>query len=79
MVVLAVLTGVPALLGHQLSPGGIWVWRAVAQDQLWAQLETRSSIQIFTEVIGQSDFKDRGQRGRGNVFFYGMGYVTEEH
>jgi hypothetical protein len=35
VVVLPVLTGKSALLGDQLSPGGIWVWRAVAQDQLW--------------------------------------------
>ena len=28
-----------ALLGDQLSPGGIWVWNAVAQDQL--RMETR--------------------------------------
>jgi hypothetical protein len=35
------LIGVSALLGDQLSPGCIWVWSAVAQDQLWAQTETR--------------------------------------
>jgi hypothetical protein len=35
VVVLPVLTGVSILLGDQLSPSGIWVWRAVAQDQLW--------------------------------------------
>jgi hypothetical protein len=38
VVILPVLTGLSALLGDQLSPGGIW---AVAQDQLWAQMETR--------------------------------------
>ena len=32
--VLPVLTGVPVLLGDQLSPGSIWVWSTVAQDQL---------------------------------------------
>ena len=25
------------LLGDQFSPGGIWVWSTVAQDQLWVQ------------------------------------------
>ena len=35
MVVIPVLTGVPALLGDQLSPGSIWAWSTVAQDQLW--------------------------------------------
>ena len=34
MVVLLVLTSVSALLGDQLSPEDIWVWSAVAQDQL---------------------------------------------
>jgi hypothetical protein len=29
------LSGVSALLGDQLSPSGIWVWRAMAQSQLW--------------------------------------------
>ena len=37
--VLPVLTGVSTLLGSQLSPSGILVWSAVAQDQLWAQTE----------------------------------------
>ena len=41
MVALPVLTGVLALLGDQLSSGGIWIWSAVAQDQLWGQTETR--------------------------------------
>jgi hypothetical protein len=53
-VVLPVLTGVSALLGDQLLPGRIWIWRAVAQGQPWstgsalghrvspgAQMETR--------------------------------------
>ena len=31
-----VLTDVSALLGDQLSPDGIWVLSAVAQNQLWA-------------------------------------------
>ena len=26
---------VSVLLGDQFSPGGIWVWRAVVQGQLW--------------------------------------------
>jgi hypothetical protein len=42
MVVLTVLSGVSALLGDQLSPCGIWVWRAVAQGQLQGADETRS-------------------------------------
>jgi hypothetical protein len=33
-VVLPLLTGVSALLGSQLSHGGIWVWRAITQDKL---------------------------------------------
>ena len=28
------LSGVSALLGEQLSPRGIWVWRVVAQGHL---------------------------------------------
>ena len=36
--VLPVLSGVLALLGDQLSPGVIWVWSPVAQDQLWVLL-----------------------------------------
>jgi hypothetical protein len=40
MVVLPVIIGVSALLGDQLSPGSIWVWSTVAQDQLLAQTET---------------------------------------
>ena len=36
VVVFPVLTGVSALLEDQLSPGGIWVWSAMAQDQLQA-------------------------------------------
>ena len=40
MVILAVLTGVLALFGDQLSPGGIWVWSAMAQDQPLAQTGT---------------------------------------
>ena len=35
------LEGVSALLGDQLSPGGICVCSAVAQDQLLVQIETR--------------------------------------
>jgi hypothetical protein len=31
---------VSVLLGDQLSLGGIWVWRAVAQGQVWPQMET---------------------------------------
>jgi hypothetical protein len=31
---------VSGLLGDQLSLGRIWVWRAVAQGQLWVQMET---------------------------------------
>jgi hypothetical protein len=34
VVFLPVLSGVSALLGDQLSPGQIWVWRTVAQGQL---------------------------------------------
>jgi hypothetical protein len=30
---LSTLTGMSTLLGDQFSPGGIWVWSAVAQDQ----------------------------------------------
>jgi hypothetical protein len=37
MVILTVCTGMPALLGDQLFPGGIWVWSAMALDQLRAQ------------------------------------------
>ena len=35
-----VLSGVSALLGDQLSPGGIWVQRSVAQGQLQKPMET---------------------------------------
>ena len=43
VVALPVLTGASALLGDQFSPGDIWVWSAVAQDQLWVQMEPRGS------------------------------------
>jgi hypothetical protein len=39
VVVLPVFTGVLALLGDQLSSNSIWVWSAVAQDQLQAQTD----------------------------------------
>ena len=51
VVVLPVLTGVLALLGDQLSPGGICVWSVVAQDQLWAQ--TERGKQLFTFNSGK--------------------------
>jgi hypothetical protein len=41
VLVFPVFTGVSALLGDQFFPGGISVWRAVAQDQLPVQMETR--------------------------------------
>ena len=41
MVFLPVLTTMSALLNNQLFPGGICVWRTVARDQLWMQMETR--------------------------------------
>ena len=44
------LTGVSALLGDQLSPGGIWVRSAVAQDQLPAQMETG---RILSQAVPQ--------------------------
>ena len=31
---------VSVLLGDQFSPSDIWVWRAVAQGQLWVQTKT---------------------------------------
>ena len=40
IVVLPLLTGLSTLLGDQLSSDSIWVWSAMAQDQLWAQTET---------------------------------------
>ena len=39
MVVLSMLTGLSEFWGDQLSPDGIWVWRAVAQDQLQALVQ----------------------------------------
>ena len=42
--VLPVLTVVLALMGDQLSPGGIWVWSAESQDQLLAHTETGSIL-----------------------------------
>jgi hypothetical protein len=38
------LTGVSALPGDQLYPSGVWVWRAVAQNQiraLWHRVSSR--------------------------------------
>ena len=43
---LAVLYDVSALLGDQLSPGRIWVQRAVAQACLGAQMETRRILSL---------------------------------
>jgi hypothetical protein len=47
-----VLSDVSALLGDQLTADGTWVYRAVAQDQLWAQMEIRSKISL---VKGNKD------------------------
>jgi hypothetical protein len=47
VVVLPVLTVLSALLADLLSPGGIWVRSAVAQDQLQMQREARSLFQWF--------------------------------
>ena len=44
------LTGVSALLGAQISPDGISVCSAVAQDQLWEQMETR---RLLSQVSAQ--------------------------
>ena len=49
----SVLTGLSALLGDQLSPGGIWVWRAVAQGQFWVQLEIRNNL-AFLDIIWEA-------------------------
>ena len=40
------LAGMLTLLGDQFSPGSIWVWRAVAQGQLWVQMETGSILSL---------------------------------
>ena len=40
------LTCVSELLGDQFSPRGIWVWRAMPQDQLWVQMETRRILSL---------------------------------
>ena len=34
-------SSLPVLQGDEVSPGGIWVWHAVSQDQLRAQMEIR--------------------------------------
>ena len=34
LLVVPVLTVMTALLGAQISPGGIWVWKNVARDQI---------------------------------------------
>ena len=34
------LTSLSALLGGSLSPGAIWVWSPVVEDQLQVQIET---------------------------------------
>ena len=57
--ILFVLTGMSIVLGDQLSPGSIWVWRAVAQGQFQAQTETRRILSqaasqfLCPEVSGQ--------------------------
>jgi hypothetical protein len=51
VVVLPVLTGESALLGDQLSPGSVWVWSVVTQDQLQAQMETGSLFQWFSQGV----------------------------
>ena len=38
VVILPVLIGVSAFLGDLLSPDDIWIWSAVAQNQLWANI-----------------------------------------
>ena len=56
MVALLALTGLSALLGEQLSPGVIWVWSAVAQDQLqmlWYKISSgqRETLIIFAPIF----------------------------
>ena len=58
--VLSVLTGESALLGDQLTPGGIWVWITMAQDQLHAQMETGKKPSIsLKQNLSRSSFKDK--------------------
>jgi hypothetical protein len=42
---------VSVLLGDQFSQGGIWVWKAVAQGQLWGtDRHCKYPVTIFTLV-----------------------------
>ena len=51
VVVLAVLTGVSVFLGDQLSPGCIWVWSTMTQDQFQTQRETGRPYFLFLFYI----------------------------
>ena len=51
VLVVPVLTVMSTLLGAQISPGGIWVWKNVAQDQLLELLQRTSQFIYFLLVI----------------------------
>lgn len=51
MVVLPVLTGVSALLGDQLSPGSICVWRAVPQGQLRCFIQQVPDLNLLINTV----------------------------
>ena len=51
---------VSVLLGDQFSPGGIWVWRTMAQDQLQVQTETG-------RILPQADPQFLCPEGSGQV------------
>ena len=44
LLVVRVLTVMSALLGAQISPGGVWVWKNVTQDQLLELLQSLSQF-----------------------------------
>ena len=51
MLVSPVLSGVSTLLGDQLSPSGIRVWRTVTQSQFQVQMETRRLSLFFLNAV----------------------------
>ena len=63
MVVLPVLTGVSALLGDLLCPGGIWVWRAVEQGLLQAQMETGRILIYFLLLYWAQQLEEKSLFG----------------
>ena len=57
MLVFPVLTAMSALLGAQIFPGGIWIWKTLAQDQLLDLLHRISQFIYFYWLLSLITFQ----------------------